>query len=305
MPAASVDYIHTVEGNPTQLRLDDYLPGVFVGLETKSAVKKAIKKGLVVVNSQPARTAVILKKGDQVTWSKPLKDESRVLPLELEVVYEDDYLAVIYKPAGIIVSGNRFRCIENALPGNLRASTQPDVLPAPLAIHRLDGLTAGLLITAKTYRVHRALGELMQTKAIQKAYTALVMGEPMPQGEWRTPIDGKAALTRYEVLKSWPSLRSGCLSLVKLFPATGRTHQLRIHLAEAGFPILGDALYGRAGQVLQHKGLFLCATGLTFVHPIHGEQIELEIEAPRKFRTFPEAEKRRFLKYRDQEGFIC
>jgi 23S rRNA pseudouridine1911/1915/1917 synthase len=304
MTASTIDYNYGVEDNPAQLRLDNYLPGVFIGLETKSAVKKAIKRGQVSVNSQPARTAVILRKGDVVTWSKPLKDEDRVLPLDLEVVFEDDFLAVIHKPAGIVVSGNRFRCIENALPGNLEASAQPDALPAPMAIHRLDGLTSGLLMTAKTYGAHRALSAQMQTKTILKTYTALVMGEPAPQGEWNAPINGKLALTRYEVLESWPSLRSGCLSLVKLYPATGRTHQLRIHQAQAGFPILGDAMYGKKGQVLQHKGLLLCATGLKFFHPDNGELLELNIEAPRKFRTFPEAEKRRFLKYRIQEGFI-
>ncbi len=299
MTGAAVDYSYTVENNSAQLRLDDFLPGCFIGLETKSAVKKAIKKGQVLVNQQTARTAIILSAGDMVTWSKPLKDQQRVLQLELVVVYEDDHLAVIHKPAGIIVSGNQFRCIENALPGNLKASGQPDALPAPLAIHRLDGLTSGLLITAKTYSAHRSMGAQMQNKAIHKIYTALVMGEPPTHGEWNSPIEGKEALTRYEVLESWSSLRSGRLSLVKLFPATGRTHQLRIHLSQAGFPILGDALYGDEGQVLQHKGLFLCATGLKFYHPVSGEQLELNIDPPPKFKAFPEAEQRRFLKYEE------
>ncbi|MCA1744128.1 MAG: RluA family pseudouridine synthase [Bacteroidales bacterium] len=255
MADSSVDFTYTVENNSEQWHLDDFLPGVFIGLETKSAVKKAIKRGQILVNQRPGSTAIILAHGDVVTWLKPLKDQQRVLPLKLEVVYEDEFLAVIHKPAGIIVSGNRFRSIENALPGNLKASGQPDALPTPLAIHRLDGLTSGLLITAKTYGAHRALGVQMQEKTIHKEYTALVMGEPDPQGEWTLPIDHKAALTRYEVLESWPSLRSGRLSLIQLFPATGRTHQLRIHLSQAGFPIVGDALYGEEGHVLKHKGL--------------------------------------------------
>ena len=299
MVDAPVIHSYTVESNSSELRLCDYLPGVFVGLETKSAVKKAIKKGQVFVNKIPGSTAIILSVGDEVTWSKPVKDHQRILPLELEVVYEDDYLAVINKPAGIVVSGNRFRCIENALPGNLKPSGQPDAMPAPLAIHRLDGLTAGLLITAKTYCAHRRLSAQMQNKAIHKEYTALAMGEPAHQGEWSSSIDGKVALTRYEVVESWPSLRSGRLSLLKLFPATGRTHQLRIHLSQAGFPILGDALYGKEGQVLKHKGMFLCATGLKFSHPVSDGLLELSIEAPPKFRSFPAAEQRRFLKYKE------
>lgn len=299
MAETAVDNSYTVDNNSERLRLDDFLPGVFVGLETKSAVKKAIKKGQVWVNQKPARTAIILSPGDEVTWSKPVKDQQRVLSLELDVVYEDDYLAVIHKPAGIIVSGNRFRCIEHALPGNLKASGQPDALPSPLAIHRLDGLTSGLLITAKTYGAHRSLGAQMQARTILKQYTALVMGEPAARGEWNAPIEGKEALTRYEVLQSWPSLRSGRLSLVKLYPATGRTHQLRIHLSQAGFPILGDALYGEEGQVLKHKGLFLCATGLKFAHPVNGEVLELNMDPPPKFRAFPEAEERRFFKYQE------
>jgi 23S rRNA pseudouridine1911/1915/1917 synthase len=290
---------YMVDNNGKRLRLDDFLPGVFIGLETKSAVKKAIKKGQVLVNQQPGRTAIILSPGDEVTWAKPVKDQQRVLSLGLDVVYEDDYLAVIHKPAGIIVSGNRFRCIEHALPGNLKTSGQPDVLPSPLAIHRLDGLTSGLLITAKTYGAHRCLGAQMQARTILKQYTALVMGEPAPEGEWNAPIEGKEALTRYEVLQSWPSLRSGRLSLVKLYPATGRTHQLRLHLSQAGFPILGDALYGKEGKVLKHKGLFLCATGLNFAHPVSNEVIQLNIDPPPKFRVFPEAEERRFFKYQE------
>lgn len=297
MAETAVDYRYTVESNPAQLRLDDFLPGVFIGLETKSAVKKAIKKGQVLVNQQPGRTAMILSPGDVVNWLKPVTEHQRILPLELEVVYEDAYLAVIQKPAGIIVSGNRFRCVEHALPGNLKASGQPDTLPSPLAIHRLDGLTSGLLITAKTYGAHRSLSAQMQARAIQKEYTALVMGEPAPRGQWDSPIEGREALTRYEVLQSWPSLRSGRLSLLRLYPATGRTHQLRIHLSKAGFPILGDALYGEEGQVLKHKGLFLCATGLQFAHPVNGEVLELKIDPPAKFKSFPEAEKRRYLKY--------
>jgi RluA family pseudouridine synthase len=297
MTENSAHLSHTVNNNAHQRRLDDYLPGVFIGLETKSAVKKAIKKGQILVNQQPGQTAIILSPGDEVSWIKPLTKHQRIFPLKLEVVYEDDYLAVIHKPAGVIVSGNRFRCIENALPGNLKASAQADALPAPLAIHRLDGLTSGLLITAKTYGAHRSMGAQMQARTIQKEYTALVMGDPVPEGEWHTPIEGKAALTRYEVLQSWPSLRSGHLSLLRLYPATGRTHQLRIHLSQAGFPILGDALYGPEGQVLKHKGLFLCATGLKFVHPVKGEVLELTIDAPPKFRTFPAAEERRFFKY--------
>lgn len=299
MADSSVDYTYTVENNPAQWRLDDFLPGVFIGLETKSAVKKAIKRGQILVNQRPGSTAIILAQGDVVTWLKPLKDQQRVLPLKLEVVYEDEFLAVIHKPAGIIVSGNRLRSIENALPGNLKASGQPDALPTPLAIHRLDGLTSGLLITAKTYGAHRALGAQMQEKTIHKEYTALVMGEPAPQGEWNLPIDHKAALTRYKVLESWPSLRSGRLSLIQLFPATGRTHQLRIHLSQAGFPIVGDGLYGEEGHVLKHKGLFLCATGLKFSHPFSGEPVELKIAPPPKFKTFPMAEQRRFLKYQE------
>jgi RluA family pseudouridine synthase len=287
----------TVESNEQQKRLDDFLPGVFVGLETKSAVKKAIKKGQVYVNKKPGRTAIILSPGDEVAWSKPLMEQKRVLPLKLRVVYEDEYLGVINKPAGIVVSGNRFRCIENALPANLNACGQPDALPAPLAIHRLDALTAGLLICAKTYGAHRRMSAQMQAKTILKEYTAVVMGEPAPKGEWNSAIDGKAAITGYEVLKSWPSLRSERLSLIKLFPSTGRTHQLRIHLSQAGFPILGDDLYGVKGHVLKHKGLFLCATRLSFMHPYDGQLLELTIDAPAKFTAFPEAEQRRFFKY--------
>jgi len=297
MMGSSLTISYTVKDNSKRLRLCDFIPGIFVGLETKSAVKKAIKKGQIFVNSHVASTANIVVQGDEIVWLKPVVENKRIFSINLKVIYEDDYLAVIFKPAGIVVNGNLFRCIENALPAVLKSSSQADALPFPLAVHRLDGLTSGLLITAKTYGVHRALGAQLQNKTISKEYTAVVMGKPNLNGEWNWDIDNKKSQTYYKVVQTWPSLRSKHLSLIKLYPTTGRTHQLRIHCSKAGFPILGDTLYGKPGHILKHKGMFLCATGLIFNHPFTNQVLNLSVDPPRKFINFPTAEQRRFVKY--------
>jgi len=111
------------------------------------------------------------------------------------------------------------------------------------------------------------------------------------------PIDGKDAITYFEKIKVVPSLKNKWLSLIDLFPQTGRTHQLRIHLSSLGFPILGDALYGKEGMILKHKGLFLCAVELIFSHPKTNEKMKVEINVPQKYETLLRREERRWQKY--------
>ena len=108
----------------------------------------------------------------------------------------------------------------------------------------------------------------------------------------RTKIEGKASLTNFKVIRTVRSLRSQCLSLLELYPETGRTHQLRIHCSESGYPILGDKLYGPEGNTLKHKGLFLAATGLIFE-----DGSDFQIKPPAKFDSFMKGEARRYNKY--------
>lgn len=290
--------VHIVPDEVTGKRLSDYIPGRFPGLDTKSAAKKAIKRGELMVQGNIATTATLVFHGCTIVWNKPEQIiPSKIYKVNLNVVFEDEYLAIINKPAGIVVSGNRFDTLENGLRAYLKPSPLEDALSLPRAIHRLDSLTSGLVIVAKTQSMRISLGRLLEEKAISKTYHALVIGEPSPSGLFDSPVNGKVALTRFETVKTIPSLVSGRLSLLRLFPETGRTHQIRIHLSEAGFPILGDNLYGKPGFVLRGKGLFLCATGVEFFHPVIGKHIKVSIDLPEKFQRFMVSEFRRWKKY--------
>ncbi len=201
---------------------------------------------------------------------------------------------MIYKPAGINVSGNQFRTLQNALPHNLRPSTKLDVLDRPLPVHRLDNQTSGLLVVAKTKLARINLGKAFEDKSISKVYHAVVIGKVEGSGKIEFPIENKECKTLYRTIDVVPSLKNKYLSLLELEPKTGRTHQLRIHCSTLKHPILGDKVYGDEGMVLKSKGLFLCATRLQFNHPTSNELLKFSIPTPHKFLKRLENENRRF-----------
>ena len=140
--------IHNVPTKITTTRLQDYAVGIFHTASTKSAIKKAIKKELVLVNANIAQTATFISGGEEISLLEE-KSKHKHFDLKLQVLFEDDYLAIIRKPAGINVSGNSFATIDNALEQNLKASSKKDVVK-PRPIHRLDYPTSGLLLIGKT-----------------------------------------------------------------------------------------------------------------------------------------------------------
>lgn len=288
---------HKVLKLKNPIRFVDYGVGKFELLPSRSSVKKAIKKGQLRLNNEVCEYGRFLKNGDEIQLLEIERSSKSVFKLAIEVLYEDEYLAVIHKPAGYAVSGNSFQTIYNALSFNLQDSSQSDAI-YPKPIHRLDGPTSGLLIIAKTANSLMLLGQMLEQKKIQKTYHAIVTGKLCNTGEIDTPIENQEALTTYESIKVIPSLRNEHLSLVKLSPKTGRTHQLRIHLSNLGYPIVGDKLYGKTGKTLLHKGLFLAATQVEFTHPITEQVLKVEIPTLIKFTTFLEREERRWEKFK-------
>ncbi len=141
------------------------------------------------------------------------------------------------------------------------------------------------------------LGQQFEQKSIQKKYAAIVMGKSPESGSIATDVEGLKSLSEFTTIKTVNSLRSEHLSLIELSPKTGRTHQLRIHLSSIGFPILGDKLYGDDGNILEGKGLFLCALGLDLNHPITEDPLNLRIEIPYKFNAMLDREAKRWEKY--------
>jgi len=189
---------------------------------------------------------------------------------------------VIHKPAGILVSGNSFKTIANALVQNIKQSNLPDATK-PQPVHRLDYATTGILLVGKTSGSIRTLNRLFEDKKIEKTYYAVTIGDMNVNGNISSEIDGKTSESRYTVLESVSSKRFGKLNLVKLKPKTGRRHQLRKHLSSIGLPILGDVVYGIDNLILSGKGLYLHAYSLNFIHPITNKQVYLKDELPIKF----------------------
>lgn len=265
------------------IRFQEYGVGIFNTIPTKSAIKKAIKKELIFIDGIIATTSKFIFGGEKIELFESKKSSTfERLKLEIEVLFEDDYLAIIYKPAGITVSGNKFVTIANGLAQNLQKSNQTDAVK-PQPIHRLDYPTSGLLLIGKTSTAILELGNLFKNKEINKTYFAITIGKMNPKGTINSPIDEKESITEYKVIQTVKSERFGFLNLVKLTPKTGRKHQLRKHLLAIGNPILGDKEYFLKGLILNGKGLYLHASLLEFVHPFTKEQILISKELPKKF----------------------
>ncbi|NIJ46228.1 23S rRNA pseudouridine1911/1915/1917 synthase [Wenyingzhuangia heitensis] len=273
---------HIVPATINGIRLSDYAVGIFLTIPSKAGIKKALKKGLILVNNKRGVSGQFINESDQIEL---LEDETLIkknIDLDLEVLWEDDYLAVIYKPAGLLVSGNKAKTVTNALPHNLQTSSLTDsVKPQP--VHRLDFATSGLLLIGKTATSIRELGKLFENKIIQKNYTAVTIGAMQLQGTVNVAVDEKESISSFQVLKTIASEKYEYLNMVLLTPHTGRRHQLRKHCASIGNPILGDVEYGLEGKILKGKGLYLHASSLSFIHPYTREKLTIQKEIPTKF----------------------
>ena len=279
---------HLVEKLEKPVRFQEYAVGIFKTIPTKSGIKKAIKKGLIFIDGNLATTSKYIADGEKIELFESENSSTfERLELDIEVVFEDDYLAIVYKPAGILVSGNKFVTIANGLSQNLKKSTLSDAVK-PQPVHRLDYPTSGLLLVGKTSTAIATLGKLFVDKEILKTYFAITIGKMKPAGIINFLIDEKKSHTDFEVLETVISERFEFLNLVKLQPKTGRKHQLRKHLFTNGNPILGDKEYFLEHKILTGKGLFLHAATLDFIHPFTKEQISITKELPKKFiKIFP------------------
>ncbi|PIB32274.1 RNA pseudouridine synthase [Gaetbulibacter sp. 5U11] len=275
---------HIAPKQHTRIRLQDYAVGIFKAALTKSALKKALKKQYVTVNGNIATSATYIHGGETICLTimqdaPPRKN----FVFKLDVLFEDDYLAAIHKPAGLLVNGNSFKTIANALTQNITRSTLSDVTK-PQPVHRLDFPTTGILLIGKTSSSIRALNTLFKNRAIKKTYYAVTIGVMQPEGLITTTVDGKTSKSKYKVLQTVDSVRFKKLNLVQLEPFTGRRHQLRKHLSSIGNPILGDKDYGFENLILNGKGLYLHAYSLQFTHPFTNENLYLKDELPKRFK---------------------
>ena len=273
---------HIVPQIQNPIRLQEYASSIFKTITTRSGIKKAIKKQLILLNRKPANTGDWIKEGQLLELLAEELPQKKIFRLQLKIIFNDNFLAVIQKPSGYPTNGNYFKTIENALPYNLENSTEKDALPYPTPVHRLDNPTSGLLLVAKTKNVQVKLNQDFEEKNIRKSYLAIVSGEIPSTGTFNSPIEGKTAATKLQLKKTFQK-NDKTYSLVELFPITGRTHQIRIHLSKNGNPIVGDEVYGSSENA---KGILLAAHSLAFTHPSTKKSLHFENTFPKKFEKF-------------------
>ena len=253
------------------MRLDQFAAQNLLSLPSRKSAYKAAKKGTLLLNGRRVEPSRRIHVNDEIIL-RETQTRSPVLRLRLDVLWEDKWMAVVCKPPGIPVNGNFARTVERALPNNLTVSTVKDALPCPQPAHRLDAPTGGLLIVAKNAKSLMNLNRQFEYRLIHKKYRAIVIGHLKKQVSLCIPINGKDAETIFCIMGHHRSLRTEWITTVDLIPVTGRTHQLRKHLASIGHPIVGDVIYGAKKNIFRGKGLFLWAIELEFAHPVSGEK---------------------------------
>lgn len=281
-------------------RADVFLSGKMPNL-TRSALKRIFEGGGVRINGRSAKPSQGVKAGDVAEVIIPPAEEYSVTPedIPLDIVYQDDYLAVINKPQGMTVhmgNGNKHGTLVNALLYNLDNLSGINGVIRPGIVHRLDKDTSGLLVVAKTDAAHLSLSKQIAEKTCRRTYTALLEGvlkqdsgtvttyigrDPKDRLKMAVvpPERGKLAITEFSVIT-----RYSCYTLCSFDLKTGRTHQIRVHAKYLGHPVVGDPVYGIKKQRFALNGQLLHARRLEFTHPATGERMSFEAPLPDYFQ---------------------
>jgi 23S rRNA pseudouridine1911/1915/1917 synthase len=287
-------------------RLDRFALGLYPG-ESRARVQDWIRQGLVRVNGADAKASERLRPGDTVEVEPappaPLRAEPESIPLK--IVYEDDDLLAVDKPAGMVVhagAGVHAGTLVNALLGRFASLSTVGGELRPGIVHRLDRYTSGLLLVAKHDQAHRLLAAQFAAREVEKIYLTLAHGQfPAAEGRIEKPIArdpvrrvrmtarlerGRPASTFWRVLR-----RFAGFTFLEVRIGTGRTHQIRVHLANIGHPVAGDRLYGAPAQTSDREPLeryFLHSHRIRFRQPLTGEWVELVSPLPEELRSWME-----------------
>jgi 23S rRNA pseudouridine1911/1915/1917 synthase len=272
-------------------RLDRYLAGL-PAVGSRAVAERLLAGGAVLVDGRPRSKSHRLVGGEELELTLPAPAPTRLVPeeIELEVAYEDPYLLVVDKPAGVVVHPAPGHPTGTLVHGLLAAGAEGGDEERPGIVHRLDRDTSGLLVVARSEDAHERLQQLLREHAIEREYIALVVGKPRsrrgtidaPIGRdrhdrLRRSLDTDAprdAVTHFEVEELMARH-----ALLRLRLETGRTHQIRVHLAAIDLPVAGDPVYGRPGE-LGLERQFLHAARLAFAHPFTGAPVDVSSQLP-------------------------
>ena len=293
---------HRVPIDAGEHRLDTYCLNQFAQLASRSQVRRLFKRGALRVRDLEAGCTWWIRPGWVIELELPDCLPGPSYTTQLNVIYLDDHLAIVDKPAGLVVGGNRYRTMSRALPTTLPLSPAIDALGVPVPVHRLDARTQGLMVVARSARAQVALGRAFHDRTVHKHYQALVIGKLAGEGQVDLPVEGRQAHTDYRAIEIVRSITVGWITRVSVWPKTGRKHQIRRHLSSLGHAVLGDERYPSHEQILKGQGLFLAAVGLKLPHPITGETLVVTRLPPPKFASFMSREQRRWRKYHPEDS---
>lgn len=284
------------------VRVDKYLAEVLPEL-SRSALSRILEEGGVLLGGKPVSKSTKVAQGDEIVLTlpdpKPCRAEAE--EIALDVVYEDADLLVVNKPRGMVVhpaAGNDHGTLVNALLSHCGDSLSGiNGVLRPGIVHRIDKDTSGLLIVAKNDTAHAGLARQIKEHSFEREYEAVVVGNlPQDEGTVNAPVgrhpvkrmqmavtekNSKPAVTHYRVLE-----RLNGYTYVRLRLETGRTHQIRVHMAYLGHPVAGDPLYGTGRDKTGFTGQCLHARHIGFTHPVTGEWLSFESELPADFAQF-------------------
>lgn len=264
---------------------------------SRSKIQNMIKEKKILVNDKPVKNSYLLKKGDQILSEEYVEEEMKAVPekMDLDIVYEDEDVIVVNKANGIVVHpavGNKNGTLVNGL---LYHSKLSDINGEfrPGIVHRIDAYTTGLLVVAKNNEAHLSLAKQLEEKTTTRKYIALVHGVvntdtgtiDAPIGRDKldrkkmavTDVNAKKAVTHFKVLERYKDT-----TLIELQLETGRTHQIRVHMAYIGYPVVNDPVYGKR-KLIDHTGQCLHAATLGFIHPRTGKYMEFAAPLPECF----------------------
>ena len=297
-------FVITVEPEDVGMRMDAYLASVTDNSLSRTYIQKLMDQGQISVNGVPEKLKKYkIKNGDilEIMIPEPESLDVEAEDIPLDIVYEDEDLAVINKPKGMVVHpapGNERGTMVNALLYHCKDLSSIGGVIRPGIVHRIDKDTSGLIMIAKNDNAHISLAEQLKVHSITRVYNAVVFDNikenegtvdaPLgrnPNNRFKMAVvpDGKRAVTHYKVLE-----RFGAYTFIEARLETGRTHQIRVHMAYKKHPLVGDAVYGPAKKVMGADSQMLHAKVLGFKHPRTGEYMEFTSELPEEFKRILE-----------------